>query len=214
MIRLHVQISKELYTQASLASKVKILIKLVHFGTSSLTFQASMTDENSGLLMASAFRCLVQVNLETRKSKPLSHEFRQKLTEILNGRQMKMPPTLVHGILDTKGSYFCTIVVKNMDMDNNNHTTNVTYYDYALECATRAAAAGHYTKLKGDICGYCVKMANLEHSGESRAGDKLLVMTCEDPSNPMLLYFSVAKENRDIAHAMLEYYDPHIESNL
>jgi len=154
------------------------------------------------------------VNPKTRKSEPFSNELKQRVAEILNGCQMKIPPKLAQGIFDRNGLYCCTIVVKNIDMDFNNHTTNVTYFDYVLECAAQAAASGHYTKLKGDICGYCVKMASLVYAGESRAGDELLVMTCEDPSNPLLLYFSVAKENRDISHAVLEYYDPHIESNL
>ena len=213
LIRMHVEISKELYKQASLTTKMKILLKLVHCGTSSVTSHASMIDTNSGQLMASAFRSLVQVNPKTRKSEPFSYEFKQRVAEILNGCQMQMPPKLAKSILDIKGLYCCTIVVKNIDMDINNHTTNVTYFEYVLECAAQAAASGHYTKLKGDICGYCVKMASLEHAGESRAGDQV-VMTCEDPSNPMLLYFSVAKENRDISHAVLEYYDPYIESHL
>lgn len=214
LIQLHIEISKELYRQASLASKMRIIFKLAHCGTSSVTLQTSMKDANSGLLMANSFRSLVHVNLKTKRSEPLSHEFKQSLTEILNGCEMQMPPKLIHRNLDKKALYRCTIVVKNVEMDMNYHTTNIVYFEYALECAARAAAAGHYTRIKGDICDYCVKMASLGHTGESSDGDELVVMTCEDPSNPLLLYFSVAKEDRDISFAMLEFYDPHIESNL
>lgn len=210
----HIEVSTELYRTASMMSKMKMVTKLSSVGNSSFSFHISIFDETSGQTLATMFRDMVQVNSTTRKPEPLPPAFKRKLQKVMDGFQIQPPPRLVLPSVNRESCFCCKLIVNNIDMDYNDHTTQVKYVDYTLECAAQAAASGYYKKLKRDIFSYCVSKLSILHIGESRAGDELLVMTWEDQLNPLLLYFVVTKDGKDICQAKIEFYDPYIHSNL
>lgn len=210
----HIDISVDFYQTASMMLKMRMVYKLARIGNSSFSFHTSVINENSRQVIAVMVLELVNVNVKSGKPEPLNPVFRQKANRILDGFQLKANPRLLLPSVNRENCYCCKITVSNLDMDMNYHTTQLKYVDYALECAARATESGHYKKLKGDICDYCVKKSSFVHVAESRADDELLVMTWEDQLNPMLLYFVVTKEEKDLCHAKMEFYDPHLYSNL
>ena len=210
----HIEVSSELYRTASLASKMKMVTKVSNVGNSSFTLHTSIVDEMSGQTMATMSRDMVQVNIKTRKSEQFPPAFKQKLRNIMDGFQIQLPTRLVLPSVGRENCFRCKLIVNNSDMDYYDHTTQVKYVDYTLECAARATVSGYYVKLKRDIFSYCVRKFSILHVGESHAGDELMVMTWEDQLNPFLLYFVVLKGGKDICQAKIEFYDPYIHSYL
>lgn len=214
MVGLHIEISDDFYQTASMASKMRIVARLASVGNSSFSHHLTMINEDSGQVMATIFRELVHISAKTRKPEPLTPIFRQQAQRILEGSQLRTPPRLVLPSVNRQNCYCCKITVLNIDMDIYYHTTQLKYVDYALECAAQATESGYYRRLEKDICNYCVKKSSFVHIGESHAGDELLVMTWEDQLNPLLLYFVVTNNGKDICQAKMEFYDPYVYSNL
>ena len=214
IVGVHTEISEDFYQTASMASKMRLVTTLASIGNSSFSFRVTMINEDSGQVMAANFRELVHISAKTRKPEPLPPCLKQNPNGILDGFQLQAPPRLLLPSVGRQNSYCCKITVLNIDMDIYYHTTQLKYADYALECAARATESGYYKRLKGDICDYCVKKSSFAHIGESHAGDELSVMTWEDQLNPLLLYFVVTKEGKDVCQAKMEFYDPYVYSNL
>jgi acyl-CoA thioesterase FadM len=214
MVGMHIEISDDFYQTASMSSEMRIVAKLSSIGKSSFSYHLTLTNEDSGQVMASMFRELVHIGAKTRKPEPFDPNFRQTVNRILEGFQLRPPSRLVLPSVNRQNCYSCKIRVLNIDMDIYYHTTQLKYVDYALECAAQATESGYYKRLKKDICNYCVKKSSFVHLGESHAGDELLVMTWEDQLNPLLLYFVVTNNGKDICQAKMEFYDPYVYSNL
>lgn len=211
---MHVEISENFYRTATLTSKIRLVNKLSSVGNSSFSMHGSLINENSGQMMAVMLREMVHIGSKTGKPEPLSPIFREKARSILDGFQLQSPPRLLLPSVNRENCYSCKITVLNMDMDFYYHTTQLKYVDYALECAARATESGYYKRIKGDINDYCVKQSIFVHIGQSHARDELLVMTWEDQLNPLLLYFVITNEGKDICQAKMEFYDPYFYSNL
>lgn len=209
-----VEISTELYKTPGLTVKFKNISELLYIGNSTISFRTILMNETSGVVLAIQSYDFVHVNTDTRKAEPFPPYFKQHVNNILSGCPIQSPSRLTLPVVDRKNCYCCKLVVKNIDTDENEHTTQSLYVEYAFESAAQAIASGYYKKLQGDIYGYCAKNARFVHMGESTAGDELLVVTWEDQSNPLLIYFVITKDSKDICHAKMEFYDPYVHSNL
>jgi len=100
------------------------------------------------------------------------------------------------------------------DIDHNWHTTQSSYMVFALECAARAAAAGYYSRIRGDIAFYRALSWTCVHLGESFAEDELQVSTWEDVNNALLLHFLVNRQQRRICYIEIEFGENTIASKL
>lgn len=209
-----IQISKEFHKSVNLTTKMVITTKLSNVGKSSYSLYQNLTEIKSGQILASVHKTFVQVNMKTRRPEPFSSTKRLECEHMLSRSNVPTARRFMLPSLDHGKCFDCYLIARNTEMDQNNHVTQSVYLDYITECAAQAAASGYYTKLKGDICEYCVKSVDTSHLGESHVGDQLTVKTWEDPSNPFVLFFTAIKNNEDIFHAMLEYYNPVEFSNL
>lgn len=214
VLQVRAEISTELYKTPGIAVKLKNISDVLHVGNSTITFRTIMMNETSGVVLAIHYWDNIHVNAKTRKAEPFPADFKQKVQKMLSMAPIQSPQRLRLPAVDRRNCYCCKLVVRNIDMDGNDHTTQVMYVEYALEIAAQATSSGYYKKLQGDICGYGVKNAQFVHTGESAAGDELLLMTWEDESNPLLIYFVIRKDSKDVCHAKIEFYDPYVHSNI
>lgn len=214
IVGMNYQISKELYKMANLNTKIALAIRLANFGNSSIVLYHTLEDASSGKILASMFRTLVRVNMDTRRPATLVLEERRRCEEILSRSEKLAAPRLLLPSVDKAKCFSCELVARNIELDFYYHVNYSMYLEYSTECAAQAAASGYYSKLKGDICTFCVKKASTSHLSETRSGEKLTVITWEEPTDPYVLYFIVLNKDKEIFHAMLEYYQPVEFSNL
>lgn len=207
-------ISKELYKMANLNIKILLTVRLANFGKSSVVLYHTLEDASSGKVLASMFRTLVKVNMDTRRPEPLALDVRRRYEEILSRSEVLAAPRFLLPSVDKAKCFSCELVARHIELDHYHHVNYTVYLDYSTECAAQAAASGYYSKLKGDICAFCVKNVSASHLGETRAEEKLTVITWEDPTDPYVLYFIVINKDKEIFHAMFEYYQPVEFSNL
>lgn len=103
-------------------------------------------------------------------------------------------------------NYSCRLPVLHDDMDFLFHANTSAYVKYAMECASRAAAAGFYTVLTGDLAFRCIRTMTSLFLDESVAGDVLDVSTWEDERKPLVVHFVIGKRSKPIYSATVEYY--------
>lgn len=208
MFGTHLQASKTLYRTASLEFPMKFHMQLSGIGKSSIDTVQLFIKEETNTILAQRISRIVHVDPNTRTTVPIPEEIRSDLQEKLS----KTPEYLRLPRFDVPASvpercFVHEVVVRYADLDFLFHSNQGSYLLYAFECATRAAAEGFYSRICEDICYYPAKTAGGVHVAEAFAGDVLQVVTWEDESNPMSIYFVIRCKDKDIYYAKVEFYD-------
>jgi len=112
------------------------------------------------------------------------------------------------------GSFSTIVKVRYDDVDFNWHSNNASYTAFAMECAARAAAAGYFSRIRGDVAFYRALSLTCLHLGESFAGDELNVSAWQDVDNATMLHFLVTKQRQKICYVKIEFDENSTASKL
>lgn len=208
MFGTHLLASKTLYRTAALEFPMKFQMQLTGVGKSSIDAAQLFIKEESNTILAQRILRIVHVDPNTRTTAPLPEDIRSDLQKRLGEtpEYLRLPRFDVPALVPER-CFVHEVVVRYADLDFVFHSNQGSYLLYAFECATRAAAEGFYSKIREDICFYPAKSASAIHAAEAFAGDVLQVVTWEDDSNPMSIYFVVRRKDKDIYYAKVEFYD-------
>lgn len=206
----NVQASKQLYRTAALEFPMKFHMQLGGIGKSSMDVVQLLIKEEADTVLAQRIHRIVHVDPKTRTTAPIPEEIRSQIEKKLTKTPEYLRLPKFESLTSVPERCFVhEVVVRYADLDFFFHSNQGSYLLYAFECATRAAAEGFYSRIREDICYYPAKTASGIHLGEAFAGHVLQVVTWEDVSNPMCIYFVMRHKDKDVYHAKVEFYDEH-----
>lgn len=158
----------------------------------------------------------VHVDADSFKPAPLPKYFVDELTANLAPGSLQFPTLAPPQAAEESKTFKSRLRVRYDDMDMLFHTNHSAYLMYAMDCASEAAKAGFYSKVREDVAFYKARGTISVHLGQSRAGDELEVASWEDRENPLLLHFLISKGDQVIYYTNIEYYDeaPSVQSQL
>ena len=207
-------VSTSLNSKAANDLPMRFTNRMTAVGRSSLIREITLTDVDSGVVLATTLQKLVNMNKATLRSEPLSPEVLAFYDAIADNeahqiyeevRPPKADPSIRIFSMERK--------VRHSDishMDLLPHTNQGTYMRLCLDCASEAIAAGYLPAFKDDICFYDASMAATIHLAESFAGDILSVHTWQDSGDPNHLHFTVTKRvdgtSQIIYYSFIEFY--------
>lgn len=203
----HWQFTPILYDRAAIDFPMTMKTWLGGFGRTSVDLSQTIEESATGDLLASGVFRIVNVDPKTQSSIPLPDKLckwlsKMETTETGNRFPVIKPPAMI-----PDQSFSCQVVVRRDDMDFLFHTTQSAYLGFARECAAQASEAGFYSHYSDDIAFSRASETTGIHFAESFAGDELKVSTWEDSCCPLLLHFTVSKDNRIIYYATVQYFD-------
>lgn len=201
----HWKFSPVLYSRAAVDLPMTMRTWSSGFGKTSIDMCQTIQELETGDVLASGVFRIVNVDPGTQSAAPLPDRLREMLkTAVSAGERFPViqPPATI-----PDRSFSCQVTVRHDDMDFLFHTTQGAYLGFARECAAQASKAGFYSQLRDDIAFHRASETTGVHFSESFAGDELKVSTWEDSSCPLLLHFTVSKDNRVIYYATMQYFD-------
>ena len=182
---------------------VKIIGVLDYVGYTSQAWKGEIQNED-GKVLATERSVFVCVNAESRRPVPFPSWFREKYAAFT---KPKNPSQAVKKVAKPEHVFFSyKMKTAFSDTDSNLHVRHSKYMRYCVDCAETATAAGFYSGIKDNFLLYRAKSLTTQNSGESRAGEELIIHTWEDASNPLLLYFQIEKEEKSICFFTIEMY--------
>jgi acyl-CoA thioesterase FadM len=218
--------SRRLYQQAAVDYPMSVRCVISRVGGSSYDtqlkyFEGDGADADAGNgpvpdPLATVVYRVVNVDPEAFKPMPLPKYFVDALTANFAPGGLQFPMLSPPAVAEESKTFRCRIQVRYDDMDMLFHTNHAAYLSFALECATQAAKAGFYSKIRQDLAFYEARGTTSVHLGQSRAGDELEVASWEDQDNPLLLHFLISKDDQVIYYTKVEYYNeaPPLQSQL
>ena len=182
---------------------VKIITELGYVGSTSQAWKGEIQNKD-GKVLATERVVFVCVNEESRRPVPLPSWFREKYAAFTKPKNQSQA---VKKVAKPKHGFFSyKMKTAFSDTDLNLHVNKGSYVRYCVDCAETATAVGFYSVIKENFLLYRAKSLTTQYSGESRAGEELIVHTWEDASNPLLLYFQIEKEEKSICFFTIEMY--------
>ena len=182
---------------------VDIVSELEFIGRSSQGLKSEMLNKD-GKVLAIDHEVLVNVDEETIRPKPYPSSLLEKFAAFAKPKNQSKAEKKVakpeHGFFSYK------MKTAFSDTDSNLHVNQAHFVRYCVDCAETATAAAFYSGIKENFLLYGAKSLTTLYSGESRAGEELIIHTWEDASNPLLLYFQIEKEEKSICFFTIEMY--------
>ena len=182
---------------------VKIITELDYIGRTSQAWKSEIQNED-GKALATEQEFYVGVNEESRRPVQFPSWFREKYAAFAKPKNQIQAEEKVakpeHGFFSYK------MKTAFSDTESNLHVNQARYVRYCVDCAETATVAGFYLGIKENFLFYRAKSLTTLYSGESRAGEELIIHTWEDASNPLLLYFQIEKEEKSICFVAIEMY--------
>lgn len=212
MFGTHLRVAERLYRSAAVERPMTFGAGYSAVGTSSVDVFQTMSDAATRDILATRLCRAVHVDSVTRRSAPMPDGIRDAfLAELApetdDGDGRHRFPELPFPLAVPHRHHACDVTVRHADLDFLFHANQGAYLGFAFECAAGAAAAGHYTRIRDDVCFYPAKTGSGLHLAETHAGDRLRVYTWEDADDPLLVYFVVRKDDADVYYGKVEFYD-------
>ena len=182
---------------------LKIITELDYVGHTSQALKTKIQNED-GKVLATEHMVFVCVNEESRRPVPFPSWFREKYAAFTKPKNQILAKEKV--AKPENGFFSYKMKTAFSDTDTNLHVNQAHYVRYCVDCAETATAAGFYSGIKENFLLYGAKSLTTLYSGESRAGEELIIHTWEDASNPLLLYFQIEKEEKAICFFTIEMY--------
>jgi len=200
MIGRHWRFTPELYSRAAVDLPMTVSTWSSGFGKTSIDVCQTIEESATSDLIASGVFRVVNVDPQTQSSVPLPERLREMLKSPVTEAGERFPEIQPPATIPDR-SFSCRVTVRHDDMDCLFHTTQGAYLGFARECAAQASKAGFYSRLSDDIAFHRASETSGIHFDESFAGDDLKVSTWEDPLSPLLLHFTISKDNNVIYYA-------------
>jgi len=203
----HWRFTPALYSRAAIDFPMTMKTWLGGFGKTSIDLCQSIQESATGDLLASGVFRIVNVDPETQSAVALPDKLRETLSKTEVAEAGERFPIIKPPAVIPDRSFSCQMMVRYEDMDFLFHTTQGAYLGFARECAAQASKSGFYSCLNDDIAFHQASETTGIHFAESFAGDEVKVSTWEDSGCPLLLHFTVSKNDRVIYYATVQYSD-------
>ena len=201
----HIRVSRALYDNTYCLCPMVASSRIMHCGKTSFDFQIQLRLRETHELLVSVVWKAVCIDAVTGQQADLPQQFVNRKKHVKEEDYFTYPK---FERLSIPGQTFTEeVLVLHSDMDYIEHVTSNVFLMYAENCAASATKAGHYRYFREDIVHYQLELAHVLHTGQSRAGDRLVVHTWQHPTQDTTLYCVITKQGSDIFQARLDYYD-------
>ena len=198
------RVSRDLYrVEDKSLSSADIELHLGYIGRTSHNSVATLTDNNTGMVLVRNVNQVVNVDRTTHKPIPISDWWR-----VIYGSYAveKKSLEVAEEIVPNEKIYWYELKVAWSEIDFYQHTNYLSYVKFCFDAAMDAVSNQFYTMFHKDILNYHVKSVRSFYKGESVAGDILNIASWEDNSNPFLLHFSIQKGSNILFQSHVEFY--------
>lgn len=206
LIGRHVRVSRRLYDLAAIDFPMIATSWVTRVGNSSFDVQMNLTHADGGELLAECATRGITVDIQSRRTYPIPENIRQQMISMTTPGSLSFPsfspPTEV-----PPNAFSCSMQVRYDDTDFMQHVASHNYIAFIRECASQACTAGCFTRLKGDFAFYVAESVVTLITGQTFAGEEMMMSTWEDASDSLLLYFIARRHEKTVFFAQMRLFD-------